>query len=326
MIRPPSRQRLTPVDWTALSRERMEALYAAENARWAATLEWDTTGVWDEVERGRTLGTVGGVAVVDERGTPAGWSYYLLHQGVLQIGGLVSSSDAAAQTMLDWVLSRPEHALVERISLFAFADAPGLPPMLRAKGLSVDRYWYLGRDLQRQAPPRLADARPWRPDDTLATAELLARAYEATDAARPFAPKGGLPEWIGYVEQLTTGIGCGRLLPEACVAVPGGPNRLLAVALVTRIGASTAHLAQIAVEPQLQGRRVGVQLLDAACAAAGQAGAERITLLVGGRNARARRLYEAARFESMGTFVSAGTLQPRRLTRVAPGSAVMARR
>jgi ribosomal protein S18 acetylase RimI-like enzyme len=325
-MRPPSRQRLTPVDWSTLPRERLTPLYAAETTRWASTLEWDTAGMWEEVERGRSLGTVGGVVVLDERGVPAGWSYYLLHNGALQIGGFVAASDAAAQPMLDWIMSRPEHASADRISLFAFADAPGLPQMLRGKGLSVDRYWYLGRDLQRQAPPRLADARPWRPDDAMATAELMARAYDARDEARPFAPAGGLSAWVEYVEQLTTGIGCGRLLPEACVAVPGGPNRLLAVALVTRIGATTAHLAQIVVEPQLQGRRVGVQLLEAACAAAGQTGAERITLLVGGKNARARRLYEAARFESMGTFVSAGTLQPRRSTSVAPGSAAMARR
>lgn len=325
-MRAPSRERLTPVDWTTLPRERMTALYAAEAARWASTLDWDTTGQWDELERGRSLGTVGGVVMLDDRGAPAGWSFYLLHDRALQIGGFVAPSDAVGQAMLDWVLSRPGHDAVGRISMFAYAEAPGLPQLLRAKGLSVDRYWYLARTLQRQAPPRLSDARPWRADDTVATADLLMRAYAAPDEARPFAPHGERPAWIEYVEQLTTGIGCGRILPEACVAVPGGPNRLLAVALVTRIAAGTAHLAQIAVDPQLQGKRVGLQLLEAACAAAGQTGAERMTLLVGGRNARARRLYEAARFESMGTFVSAGTLQPRRSTSVAPGMVAMARR
>jgi ribosomal protein S18 acetylase RimI-like enzyme len=146
------------------------------------------------------------------------------------------------------------------------------------------------------------------------------------DEARPFAPRGGADAWIDYARQLITGTGCGRLAPDACVAVPGGPNRLLAVAIVTIIAEGTAHLAQIAVDPQLQGKGVGSQLLEAGCALAGRAGAERITLLVGGKNARARAMYEGARFEPRASFVAAGTLQPRRLTRVAPGTTVAARR
>jgi ribosomal protein S18 acetylase RimI-like enzyme len=325
-LRAAGRPRWSLVDWRALPREQMDRLYLAEAARWSAALEWDTTAGWIEVERGRTLGTVGGVVALDERGTPAGWSYFLTHGGTLQIGGLVAATDALAQPMIEWILSRPEHALLDRVSLFAYADAPGLASILRGHGLSIERYWYLARELRREAVPRLSDARPWRADDLAATAELFARAYPSVDDARPFVPQGGIAEWTEYVAQLTTGTGCGRLLPEACIAVPGGPNRLLAVALTTTIGESTAHLAQIAVDPQMQGRHVGSQLLEAACALAGHSGADRLTLLVGGRNTRARTLYESARFEAAASFVAAGSLQPRRLTRVAPGAAVMARR
>jgi len=95
---------------------------------------------------------------------------------------------------------------------------------------------------------------------------------------------------------------------------------------VTRVAERTAHLAQLAVDPQMRGRHLGKQLLEVACAAANQGGCGRMTLFVGGRNSRARSLYESSRFESMASFLAAGSLQPRRSTSVAPGSAVITRR
>jgi ribosomal protein S18 acetylase RimI-like enzyme len=314
------------LDWRSCSIDRMNALYALEVERWASRLEWDTTQNWPEVERGRMLGTVPGLVIVDEHDQVAGWSYYLTHGGALQIGGFVAGSEAAAQLLLDRILSANALDGVSTVTLFAFADAPGLAGAVRARGLTVDRYWYLGRDLERRPPLQAADVRPWRHDDLKATADLLSCAYEPTDEARPFAPRGTPEAWLEYVTHLTAGFGCGTLLPEASFAIAGGPGRLLGVALVTRLAAGTAHLAQLAVDPHHRGRRVGTGLIELACAASAQAGCRRLTLLVSGRNARARALYEMLRFETVASFLAAGTLQPRRSTSVAPGVAAMARR
>jgi ribosomal protein S18 acetylase RimI-like enzyme len=326
MMRTPSPARLTSIDWQTLPAERVRPLYAAEIERWSSALEWDTGRDWEDVERGRQIGTVSGVAVADETGAIVGWCYYLVHKRALQVGSFIASTDAVAQLMLDAVLSDERRASVDTVTLFAFADAPNLAAALRLRGLAVDRYWYLGRELERLAPPRVPDVRRWRVDDLQATAELLGRAYEGRDEARPFAPRGMAEEWSDYIAQLTTGTGCGRLMSDVSVCIPGGPNRLMGVALVTRIADGTAHLVQLAVDPQLRGRRLGKQLLEVACAAANQAGCGRMTLFVGGRNSRARSLYESSRFESMASFLAAGSLQPRRSTSVAPGSAVMTRR
>ena len=324
MVSKPSR--LTPVDWRTLSADRVKSLYAAEIERWNSALEWETAKDWEEVEKGRQLGTVSGVVVLNETGAIAGWCYYLIHKRALQIGSVIASSDAVAQAMLDAILRDDIRSAVDTVTLFAFADAPNLAAALRLRGLTVDRYWYLGRDLQRTAPPRLPDVRKWRLDDVQATAELLQRSYEGRDESRPFAPRGMAEEWTDYIQQLTTGTGCGRLMADVCVCVPGGPNRLLAVALVTRISEGTAHLVQLAVDPQMRGRHLGTQLLEIACSAANQGGCTRMTLFVGGRNSRARSLYESHRFENMASFVAGGSLQPRRSTSVAPGSAVITRR
>jgi ribosomal protein S18 acetylase RimI-like enzyme len=318
--------RLTALDWRTLPAERVAPLYAAEIERWGSALEWETARDWEEVEKGRQLGTVAGVVVTNEAGAIAGWCYSIVHKRALQIGSFVASSDAVAQAMLDAVLRDDIRSAVDTVTLFAFADAPNLAAALRLRGLTVDRYWYLGRELQRVAPPRLTDVRKWRLDDVQATAELLRRAYEGRDESRPFAPRGMAEEWTDYVQQLTTGTGCGRLITDVSVCVPGGPNHLLAVALVTRIAESTGHLVQLAVDPQMRGRHLGKQLLEIVCSATNQAGCTRMTLFVGGKNSRARSLYESSRFENMASFIAAGTLQPRRSTSVAPGSAVITRR
>jgi ribosomal protein S18 acetylase RimI-like enzyme len=324
VIKGPSR--FTPIDWRTLRAEQVAPLYTTEIERWSSALEWDTAKDWEEVEKGRQLGTVAGVVIINETGAIAGWCYYLVHKRALQIGSFIASSDAVAQAMIDAVLHEDNRAAVDTVTLFAFADTPNLAAALRSRGLSVDRYWYLGRELKRVPPPRLPDVRKWRVDDVQATAELLARSYEAREESRPFAPRGLAEEWIEYVQQLTTGTGCGRLMTDASVCVPGGPNRLLAVGLVTRIAESTSHLVQLAVDPQMRGRHLGAQILENLCSAANLAGCTRMTLFVGGRNSRARSLYESHRFENMASFIAAGSLQPQRSTSVAPGNAVGTRR
>lgn len=324
VIKGPSR--LTPIDWRTLSTDRVAPLYAAEIERWGSALEWDTASDWEEVEKGRQLGTVAGVVIINETGAIAGWCYYLVHKRALQIGSFIAASDAVAQAMIDAVLDDENRSAVDTVTLFAFADTPNLAASLRSRGLSVDRYWYLGRELQRVAPPRLPDVRKWRVDDVQATAELLSRSYEGRDEARPFAPRGLADEWLEYVQQLTIGTGCGRLMTDVSVCVPGGPNRLLAVGLVTRIAEGTSHLVQLAVDPQMRGRRLGSQLLENVCSAANLAGCARMTLFVGGRNSRARSLYESHRFENMASFIAAGSLQPQRSANSSSRGAISARR
>ena len=147
VIKGPSR--LTPVDWRTLPAERVASLYQTEIERWGSALEWDTANDWEQVEKGRQLGTVAGIVIINETGAIAGWCYYLVHKRALQIGSFIASSDTVAQAMIDAVLHDENRAAVDTVTLFAFADTPNLAATLRSRGLSVDRYWYLGRELQR---------------------------------------------------------------------------------------------------------------------------------------------------------------------------------
>ncbi len=320
----PPRVRL--VDWQTLAAERLESLYAEEIDRWQRLLDWETTARWEEIERRRRQGAASGLVAIDESGRVRGWCHYAVRDRVLRLDTFTASDDGIAQLLLDRLLSVPALAYVERVSAFLFSDLNGLSQAFRARGLSVDRYWYLGRELMNpMSPPVLQGVRRWRVEDSLATAALFGRAYDASAETRPFAPLGTPEQWFGYVNDLSRG-GSGLLIPEATLCLPAGPDRLSAVVLVTRIGESTAHLAQLVVEPQLRRRRIGQQLMETASAAAARVGCRRITVTLGGSNRPARSLFEAARYRTMGSMLAAGTLQPRRSTSVAPGGAVMTRR
>jgi ribosomal protein S18 acetylase RimI-like enzyme len=317
--------RLRIADWRSVGADRMQPLIDAEAERWARLLEWDAAAQWKAIETARQSGVAPGLVALDAAGAIAGWSHYQSRNGVLQIASFTASQESVAQAMLNELLNERTLAFAQGVSFFAFSEAPGLAAALRNKGLSVDRYWYLGRELRRAAPPALPPLRLWQPTDLPATAVLFARAYEPRAEARPFAPGGSAAEWNEYVFRLTQGQGCGPLEADASLCMPGGPGRLSGVALVTRISEGTAHLAQLAVDPDMRKRRLGVQLMDAAFNAAARLGCRRVTLLVGGSNHRARSLYDVAGFRPMGSFLAAGTLSPRKAAPLSQTNAFLRR-
>ncbi|HEX5214911.1 MAG TPA: hypothetical protein VFV98_05580, partial [Vicinamibacterales bacterium] len=199
-------------DWRAMSDADMNRLYATEQGRWEHRLDWDPGNAWAELERGRQLGTVSGFVAVNREGRIAGWTYFLVHEGALQIGGLVAESEAVTSALLSDVLADTETLGAERITVFAFTDAPALVGELRARGLAVDRYRYLRR-IGLGIEPIGTGMRIWSPDDLNPAAALLGRAFEPSDASRPFAPDGTAEQWQQYVSQLVEGNGCGQFLP-----------------------------------------------------------------------------------------------------------------
>jgi ribosomal protein S18 acetylase RimI-like enzyme len=310
------------VDWRDAPAERVAPLYAAERHRWMSQLEWDAGANFEQVELGRRLGHVRGVLALDRTGAIAGWSFYLEDVGTLQVGGFVAASEACSEAMLSAIFDR-DAVQSAASTFFAYSDAPGLAASLRRRGHSVDRYFYMACALRATvAYPR--DARRWSAGDLLAGAELMKRAYREPDSSRPFAAAGELRDWLEYLTLTTTGTGCGALVDDACLSLPFGPGRLSGLALVTRIAPSTAHLVQLVVDPDIHRRGVGSALLSASCTRAYRSGYRRLTMMVSGRNVAARRLYEAAGFEAVTSFVASGkAAQPLRLTSVA-GSGVAA--
>jgi ribosomal protein S18 acetylase RimI-like enzyme len=307
---------MTCRDWRGAAATVIEPLFQDERRRWTSVLKWDTTRNWLEVETARRAGLLPGFLIEDATGV-TGWSFQLLVRGCLQVGAVVSGSQTATAALLDEVLASTEAAAASSVMVFAPDVAPGLMPALAARGFATERYWYMERGLDGlPSPPALG--RGWVGQDTRPVADLLRRAYAPFDAARPFAREGDQAAWLEYVDQLTTTTGCGVFGPALSVVVPDAATTgVSAVVLVSTVGPSTGHVAQVAVDPVAQGTGLGRRAVLGALANLRRNGCDRATLLVGDRNEGARRLYQGLGFVETAAFVSAALVQPRRSTSAA---------
>jgi len=297
------------IDWRSATVEAVSRLYAAETGRWRRDLHWDISAQWATVEGARASRRLPGFIAESSSGQVLGWSFHLLHRGALQVGALVADSAATTERLVDAILRSDEARTASSLMMFGYLDAPGLERCLSPRGLAVERYRYLQRSLTAGGAEPPAAARTYDHTDAAAVASLLAASYDAIDPLRPFARSGHRDEWIEYVAQLTHGAGCGVFEPAMSPVLPGEFGGLDGAALVTRLAPGVAHLAQVAVQPVMRGRKVGWQLVLAAMAAAERQGCDRLTLLVSERNEAAGRLYERLGFVHTGAFQSVGRPQ-----------------
>lgn len=296
---------MTITDWRHHASETLAPLLAAEADRWRRLLYWETGGIWQGVERARRAGVLPGFLATAPDGQIAGWSFHARQGRQVQIGGLTAGSPETTEELLDAVWRSPETQAAETALVFGPFAAPGMERALAHRGADVDRYRYLARDIPGAPTPRDSTlTRPWRCGDLAGTVGVLAAAH-GPDKARPFAPDGRPADWMAYVDHLLNTGGCGDFDAALSRAVDGAAGQMDGVALVTRLGPATVHLAQLAVRPGVQRRGVGSRLLSAVVAAAAASGAIRLTLLVGARNTRAVRLYERWGFVETSVFLSA---------------------
>lgn len=131
----------------------------------------------------------------------------------------------------------------------------------------------------------------WRDGDIARVAELLCAAYPP-QLASLFTSYGSAAEWRTYVTVLVKLSPCGAFQREWSRVVRDG-DAVLGAALLTFVAPATAHLAQLAVRPDVQRRGLATRLVLEAAAAARATGCRELTLLVARENEPARRLYES---------------------------------
>jgi ribosomal protein S18 acetylase RimI-like enzyme len=304
-------------DWRTCASSEIAPLLAAEVRAWRRELDWDVTEAWSVVEPARCAGSLPGFVVRDRDGRPAGWTSFLLHRTSLQVLAFVAASDEAASALVDAILSSREAAAAD-VSLFCVrAASPRLRDVLAARAFDAEDYRYLSlaltpdgaasKDTDDDAGDRL---QPWR-DNACAMVRLCEQAYAGLPGVRAFALSGTHEEWAEYIVGLLSGPGCGWFAPELSHVVPAaGATDLIGGVLVTDLGPSTAHIAQIAVDPAHRGQGWGRRLVRAAGRAAFTRGYTQLTLLVSASNRGATTLYEREGFRDRATFLVATRRQP----------------
>jgi ribosomal protein S18 acetylase RimI-like enzyme len=322
-------------DWRHAPNDMVARLFEIERHRWIDALHWDMAASFRSLEEARANGHAAGLIAQDPTGRVAGWTYFLLQNRRLQIGGLVAESGEVTRQLLDGVLKAPEADMASEVLCFAFPASTSLEGALARRRFDVRKYLYLRKTTSPTASAALdlgarADQiRPWTENDGVDTVRLMARAYAGVAGARSFAPKGTLEEWAHYLAQLIKTPACGVFLPAASLSVQHpADDRLRGVVLTTALQRDTAHVAQLAIDPAYRRRGLARALMQTAVQHAAAAGYWRLTLLVAEENTAARELYASLGFEPHGHFLYATRNTPNRMrgqrptsTRVSVGAA-----
>ncbi len=294
-------------DWRDADPAAMHACYERERQHWLDGLSWDTTWTWATVEQARFARGLPGFLAIDGDGRVQGWTFYVLDDGMLHIGGLVADSEAAMRVLVDGVLHGSEQSGTDATACFVLDRAEGLCEALEGHGFVVERFHYLSLLLEPDnvSAEASADAQvpvleAWRDGDLEAVAALLQSSY-AGEAGRHFAPTGN---WEKYATGLVEQAGCG-VFDTNLTRIVRAAAGLQGAVLVTTVSPSTAHIAQLVVHPAWRGRGLASRLLRDAANRSARAGKTELTLLVGEGNGPARRLYASMGFTEKATFVAA---------------------
>lgn len=292
-------------DWRDSGAEFAE-IWHGLSRRWAERLRWDSTSTWVTVEGQRRARALPGLVLLDGQRI-AGWTFFVIHRGTLQIGGFEAESPAATGILLDALLEVGEpDAAPSGAMAFMFSQAPGVIAALRERRFEVCEYRYLVRDLQNVAgPPPDPD---WERSFIVHVPELLSRCYGPAKLTRPFARHDELDEWREYVGQLIGTAACGRFDARLSAARTDEHGRLCGTVLTTCIGPGSVHLAQVAVEPEHRGRGFASGMIRDVFGRAAAEGHTSASLLVEEQNSEARRLYDHLGFRETERFISAGRL------------------
>jgi ribosomal protein S18 acetylase RimI-like enzyme len=306
------------IDWRELAPEVVAPLYEEQARAWNESLGWDLTGSWGVVERARAAGALAGLVSRRPNGTITAWTFFLRQDDVLQIGALAGTAASAVRELLEAILDSPEAQASRELTCLLYPPRPNALSALTRRRFDLQPHHYLSRATADVEPTELPEevagdlvVRRWRDDDAIGCVHLLARAYQHEKAGRALAPHGTLVEWARYLGQLVRTPACGTLLPRASFVVEeGATGAPVGCVLTTSVSATTAHTAQIAVDPAWGRRGIGRALVRSSARASAAAGMTRLTLLVAGENLRAAGMYAAEGFSEAGTFLFASRQMP----------------
>lgn len=289
--------------WLAAPSRDVITLLQQEYARWHVDLGWDLARDWAGVEPARQAGLLPGWLARDAGGRTSGWAFGVDQPAMRQIGAVVADDEASVDTLIDTAAGDAGRDVL----VFVKASSVVTAARWQQHGFTVQPYSYL------VAPTKTAamcgvdapECAAWSASDGHETAELLSRAYADDRSLRPFAREGTAADWHDYVASVTLRPGCGVFSPAASVAMRVD-GKLVGVAMVTSIGRTTAHLAQLAVDPAMRGRGISRCLVTVARANADRVlGASRMSLLVSEANRAALAVYVRAGFRPAGKFIAA---------------------
>jgi ribosomal protein S18 acetylase RimI-like enzyme len=269
-------------------------LIAEERQDWKQRLSWDPSDLGEALELAASARMLVGAAVLRGR-RPVAYLSAHVSKDTLRPCSLRIRPDAPPETarvLVDAALGLSEAAGRQvEAQLTAFEHQEALDAAFAARGAGVVAREWLSAALVGELPEGPArSVRPWSSDHLEACAEALSEAHEGGVEALINSAFRSPEAATTYLKDVVRGPGCGYFQPWASSLVVEN-GRVLGFCLVTTVAPGVAHLPQVAVRPEAQGRGLGAALLDRAWRAARAEGCRRMTLSVSLENQRARSWY-----------------------------------
>ncbi|MBI4464574.1 MAG: GNAT family N-acetyltransferase [Acidobacteria bacterium] len=291
----------------------LEPLLEEETAVWEECLQWDYSSSADLIKRFVDARALAGYAAV-EGGQAVGYCFYIYENLKGLIGdAFVSGAYSNGQTevrllthVLETMQATPGIRRIET-QLMNFNDQAARPLFLAQHFQSYHRkFLYLpltaSRKTVSECPAEVALI-PWHSRWFAEAGLLITRAYRGhVDSAisDQYRSRAGA---LRFLENIVRYPGCGIFNPEGSVLVFHKEARLLCGMLLTSaVHERVAHITQLCVDPDLQGRGIGSWLLQQALPQLQQRGFQGVTLTVTASNAPALRLYERFGFSTLKEF------------------------
>jgi len=295
-----------------VSPREMRPLLDEEAAWWRSELGWDFGEVRAAVAGGIERGSLPG-RVLTDGSRAAAYSYYMVDAFRVIVGSVFASREhrgrGLEEMLVDEVIAaaRAERASGRVECQTLFCTAPGVDARFDRAGFTGRARRYMRRDLGEPLPtgdpplPPGVCLRPIRRDELQAAAEIVYRSHAGSPDAALNITYSTPSSCRAFVDTLVVRSGCGRFDPEAS-RLAEGPWGPIGVLVASRLSEATAHVCQVSVAPQAQGRGLGTALVTAALRSFREQGLAGATLSVTAGNGRAQRLYELLGFRVLRSF------------------------
>lgn len=305
---------LSIVDLDSVRPSELEGFFHREHALWQDRLSWDVSGAVSAFRRAMERGGVSGKAVRCGSFT-AGYGYFLVEAGRGVMTGLAVAPDWSAKDVGSLLVRSMIRELtlrgVSRIeSQFVSFDAPWLVPCFEAEGFET-----FAREFRRlplgvsgprghvEPPSAPFVFRAWKSWNLTEASELMQSAHVSGIDARMNELYRSSEGCRSLLTSVLRHRGCGAaILDASTVARDPGTDRAAGFAVVTETSVRKAHLAQLAVAPEFQGRGLGRLLLTRSVERLSEMGYDGLSLMVSRDNHRALDLYRSMGFELVIAF------------------------
>jgi ribosomal protein S18 acetylase RimI-like enzyme len=298
----------------------MRPLLDEEAALWQSDLGWDFGEVRAAVAGGVERGSLPG-RVLSDGARAAAYSYYMVDASRVIIGSIFASrayrGRGLEEALVDEVIAdaRAERGSGRVECQTLFCTAPGVDARFERAGFTGRSRHYMSRDLGEPLPggegplPLGVSLRPIRRDELQTAAEVVYRSHAGSPDAALNLTYSTPSTCRAFVDTLVVRSGCGRFDPEAS-RLAEGPRGPIGVLVASRLSHATAHVCQVSVTPEAQGRGLGAALVSSALHAFREQGLASATLSVTVGNDRAHRLYELLGFRVQRIFAAHAWARP----------------